>query len=65
MSFDYTTLQVQPVIEEMARTGVCIVDVTLFVDKITIVDVVSPDQTDPRQAYRMFLTDGESTIQGT
>ena len=57
-------LKLKPVLREMVRTGVLVPKVTLLVDKIIIARVpTSPDST-PMEAYRMYLTDGEKSIQG-
>lgn len=54
----------KPVIRELVRTKVLPPQITLLVDKISIVRVASPDDSAPIQAYRLCLTDLEKTIQG-
>ena len=57
-------LRLKPVIREMARTQVCLPNLKLQVDKIAIVTVPEADELSGNQAYKLTLTDGESTIQG-
>lgn len=57
-------LSLRPVIREMVRTQVCLPNLKLQVDKIEIVIVPEVDELSGNQAYKLFLTDGESTIQG-
>ena len=57
--------ELRPVIRELVRTRVCFADIKLLVDKIVI---TKPSTTDPaatNETYRLFLTDGEMTIQGS
>ena len=55
---------VKPIIKELVRTQVCFANIKLLVDKISIVRVPSATESDNLQAYRMYLTDREKTIQG-
>lgn len=57
-------LVLKPVIKELARTQVCFPDLKLLVDRISIVTLPSTQHT-VNEAYRLYLTDGERTIQGT
>ena len=71
--FEYTSphydvrnkvLDVKKVIEEMVRTRVAFPNVQLIVDKVILVRMASPDDEKVIQAYRLWLTDTEKTIQG-
>ena len=53
----------KPVIRELVRTGVHPPFLKLLVDKILIVPQVRKDGTSS-QAYRVWLSDGEKSIQG-
>ena len=58
-------INVKPIIAELARTEVCFPNIQLLVDKIIVQPL--PDRGDagePRGAFRLWLTDGECTIQG-
>ncbi|KAK4696051.1 hypothetical protein P7C71_g1805, partial [Lecanoromycetidae sp. Uapishka_2] len=57
-------LAFQPVIREIVRTKVCFEDIKLLVDKIHIVDLPVRDNVTAKEAYRLFLTDRDTTIQG-
>ena len=57
-------LVLKPVIKELARTQVCFPDLKLLVDRISIVTLPSTEHTTANEAYRLYLTDGERTIQG-
>lgn len=58
-------LVLKPVIKEMVRTQVCFPDLKLLVDRISIVTLPVTEHTTTNQAYRLYLTDGERSIQGT
>ena len=55
----------KPIIQELVRTQVCFPNIKLLVDKISIVDVPSPTDSSSLEAYLMYLTDREKTIQGS
>ena len=55
---------VKPIIKELVRTQVCFPDIKLLVDKISTVKVSSATESSGLEAYCMYLTDGEKTIQG-
>lgn len=57
-------LALKPVIRELVRTNVCFADIKLLVDKINIVQLAAARSADAYEAYRLFLTDRETTIQG-
>lgn len=57
-------LTLKPVIRELVRTKVCFQDIKLLVDKISIVKLSTKENSTANEAYRLFLTDRESTIQG-
>lgn len=54
----------KPVIKELVRTQVCFPNLKLLVDKVSIVVLQGNQTTTGKEAYRLFLTDGEKTIQG-
>ena len=56
-------LDLKPVIRELVRTRVCFPDILLLVDKITVVDLTDSEPYTNTGAYRLYLTDGEVTIQ--
>lgn len=56
--------ELRPVIRELARTRVCFPDIKLLVDKITIVKLSATNPAATNEAYRLYLTDGDMTIQG-
>ena len=56
-------IEIKPIIREIVRTHVCFSDIKLLIDRIEIVNVRTSDEADDRQAYRLFLTDREKTIQ--
>lgn len=55
---------IKPIIRELVRTQVCFPNIRLLVDKISTVRVSSTSGSSNLEAYRMFLTDREKTIQG-
>ena len=55
---------IKPIIKELVRTQVCFPNIKLLVDKISIVKVSSATESSGLEAYRMYLTDREKTIQG-
>ena len=55
---------IKPIIEEIIRTEVCFSNIRLEVDRIDIIPVPTPDSSEERQAFRLWLGDGEKTIQG-
>ncbi|MCJ1466311.1 hypothetical protein MMC07_004930 [Pseudocyphellaria aurata] len=57
-------LIVKPVIKELARTQVCFPNLKLLVDRISIVTVPDTLQSTANKAFRLYLTDGERSIQG-
>ena len=54
----------KPVIKELVRTQVCFSNLKLLVDKVSIVILPENQNTTSHEAFRLFLTDGEKTIQG-
>ena len=54
----------KPLIKELVRTQVCFPNLKLLVDKVTIVVLQEHETAAGNEAYRLFLTDGEKTIQG-
>ena len=61
---EHSTFYIKPIIKELVRTQVCFPNITLLVDKISIVKVPSATESSGLEAYRMYLTDREKTIQG-
>ena len=55
----------KPVIKELVRTQVCFANLKLLVDKVTVVILRGDENATGGEAYRLFLTDGEKTIQGS
>ncbi|KAK3171732.1 hypothetical protein OEA41_003816 [Lepraria neglecta] len=55
--------ELRPVIRELVRTRVCFPDIKLLVDKITIVKLSATNPAATNEAYRLYLTDGDMTIQ--
>ena len=55
---------VKPIIKELVRTQVCFPNIKLLVDRISTVKVPSATESPDLEAYRMYLTDREKTIQG-
>ena len=53
---------IKPIIAELVRTQVCFPNIKLLVDRIAIVKV--PSDPPGLEAYRMWLTDREKSIQG-
>ena len=54
----------KPIIKELVRTQVCFPNLKLLIDKVSIVALPKNEHTTGAEAYRLFLTDGEKTIQG-
>ncbi len=52
---------VKPIIRELVRTQVCFPNIKLLVDKISTVEI---PESSGLEAYRLWLTDREKTIQG-
>lgn len=57
-------LSLKPVIKELARTQVCFPNVKLLVDRVSIVTLPTTKESTETQAFRLYLTDGDWTIQG-
>lgn len=57
-------LSLKPVIKELARTQVCFPNVKLLVDRVSIVTLPATKESTETQAFRLYLTDGDWTIQG-
>lgn len=57
-------LVLRPVIRELARTQVCFPDLKLLVDRISTVTLPATEHSPASEAYRLYLTDGDRTIQG-
>ena len=47
------------------RTQVCFPNIKLLIDKISIVTLPDVQDLSKNEAFRLLLTDGEKTIQGT
>ena len=56
------TIDIKPIIAELARTEVCFPNIQLLVDKIVVQPLLKSES--PRGAFRLWLTDGERAIQG-
>lgn len=57
-------LVLKPIISELVRTQVCFPNLKLLVDRISVVTLSSSEQSKSTKAYRLYLTDGEKSIQG-
>ncbi|KAL2057823.1 hypothetical protein ABVK25_001440 [Lepraria finkii] len=55
--------ELRPIIRELVRTRVCFPDIKLLVDKMTIVKLSATNPAATNEAYRLYLTDGDMTIQ--
>lgn len=55
---------IKPIIRELVRTQFCFPNIKLLVDKISTLEVPSATESSGLEAYRMYLTDREKTIQG-
>ncbi|KAL9124425.1 MAG: hypothetical protein Q9217_006244 [Psora testacea] len=53
----------KPVLQEIVRTQVCFPKIKLVVTNVMIVSVGAGTWTSKNEAFRLFLTDGEKTIQ--
>lgn len=62
---EHSASYIKPIIKELVRTQVCFSNIKLLVDKISIVKVPSGAESSGLEAYRMYLTDREKTIQGS
>jgi len=58
------TIELTPVVREMVRTQVCFENIKLLVDRISIVSLPTVEDPVKNEAFRLLLTDGESSIQG-
>ncbi len=56
---------IKPVIKELVRTQFCFPDIVLLVDKIIITKILSAKSPHNLEAYRLYLTDREKSIQGS
>ena len=57
-------LSLNPVIQELVRTQVCLPNLKLLVHRIAVVTLPDVDELDGNEAFKLTLTDGEKTIQG-
>ena len=55
---------IKPIIKELVRTQVCFPNIKLLVDKISRLKVSSATESSDLEAYRLYLTDREKSIQG-
>lgn len=62
---EHSASYIKPIIKELVRTQVCFPNIKLLVDKISIVKVPSDTEGSGLEAYRLYLTDREKTIQGS
>ena len=65
MSSSWARAQIgpKPVLQEIVRTQVCFPNVSLLVDNVVITPVGEATLTTKNETFRLFLTDGEKTIQ--
>lgn len=64
-SKDNGSTTIKPVIQELVRTQFCFPDIVLLVDKIIIARISSANDSENVEAYRLYLTDREQSIQGS
>ncbi len=57
-------LSLNPVIQELVRTRVCLPNLKLLVHRIGVVTLPDLDELDGNEAFKLTLTDGDKTIQG-
>ena len=62
---DTSEIVLKPIIEELVRTEVYPQSLKFLVDKIFIVPIIDPNDQVRKEAYRIWLSDGENAIQGT
>ncbi|CAL8581510.1 hypothetical protein XPA_007199 [Xanthoria parietina] len=56
-------LSLNPVIQELVRTRVCLPNLKLLVHRIGVVTLPDLDELDGNEAFKLTLTDGDKTIQ--
>ncbi|KAI4283364.1 MAG: hypothetical protein L6R38_002214 [Xanthoria sp. 2 TBL-2021] len=56
-------LSLNPVIQELVRTQVCLPNLKLLVHRIVVVTLPGVDELGGNEAFKLTLTDGEKTIQ--
>ncbi|KAL8996060.1 MAG: hypothetical protein Q9169_004336 [Polycauliona sp. 2 TL-2023] len=56
-------LSLNPVIQELVRTQVCLPNLKLLVHRKVVVILPDVDELDGNEAFKLILTDGEKTIQ--
>lgn len=56
--------ELRPVIDEIVRTQVCPSTATLLVDRISVIRTVKALRPGGDQTFRIWLTDGQKSIQG-
>ena len=57
-------LVLKPIIEELVRTQVCFPNLKLLVDRLSVVTLPPTEQSARNKAFRLYLSDGERSIQG-
>lgn len=57
-------LVLKPIIEELVRTQVCFPNLKLLVDRLSVVTLPPTEQSARNKAFRLYLSDGEKSIQG-
>ena len=53
----------RPIIKELVRTKVCFPKIQLLVDRILLATVAEQEDGRPKEAFRLYLSDGEKSIQ--
>ena len=57
-------LSLNPVIQELVRTQVCLPNLKLLVEQLVVVTLPELDELSGNEAYKLTLSDGDKTIQG-
>lgn len=64
-SEDNASTTIKPIIQELVLTQFCFPNIVLLVDKIIIARISSVNDSENVEAYRLYLTDREKSIQGS
>lgn len=57
-------VKLKPIIDEMVRTGICPYAITLLVDHIAVAKASGTTRQEGDQAFFLWLSDGNKSIQG-
>lgn len=53
----------KPIIKEIVRTRICFANIQLLLDRIIVVNISHAADRDAKDAFRLYLSDGEKSIQ--